>query len=340
MAKHKASTQVTVAPLFEKSTLEKTVDQYKLPAIIVLTLAVVWVLYSNISKQSAAKKLDSSWEALFARTTQDPMTRLPSGEPAALGALADDLVGTHSGPWARLIQAQSSLKARDFGACLDAVGKLKAEYPTHALVVEPMPLADGSTATVADHLEAMALKQQAWDSSHPELFTAPVPPAGSPRVILKTDAGDIEVALFSELAPKHVENFLKLCSEGFYDGTRFHRVMADFMIQGGDPNSRSEDRISWGQGGADDTVPAEPNGLFHFAGVLSAAKKPGDIESSGSQFFITTKPAHHLDDQHTIFGTVVAGKNVVDAIGAGALTPNTVDQPVTPVVILSTVVAP
>jgi cyclophilin family peptidyl-prolyl cis-trans isomerase len=340
MAKHKASTQVTVAPLFEKSALEQTLDRIKVPALGVIAVVVVWVLYTNLTRQAATREVDESWATFAGGTAPDPMTGLPSGSPEDLARLADGLKGKESGPWARLVQAQACLQDRDYDGALEAIARLRSEYPAHALVKDPQPLPDGSTATVADHLQAMAEAQRAWEAAHPELFNAPPVPEGSPKVRIETSAGAIEVALFQELAPKHVENFLKLCSEGFYDGTRFHRVLADLMIQGGDPNSRSEDRSTWGQGGADHTIPAEPNNRYHFAGVLSAAKKPGDVESSGSQFFITTQPSHHLDGQHTVFGSVVSGMEIVRAIGSAPLAEGKVDQPAEPVAILSTTVLP
>lgn len=340
MAKHKASTQVTVAPLFEKSTLEKTLDRIKVPALGVIAVVVAWVLYSNLTRQAGAREVDESWATFAGGTTPDPMTGLPSGSPAALATLADGLKGRESGPWARLVQVQACMQDRNYDGALAAIAQLKSEYPSHPLVKEPQPLPDGSTATVADHLQAMAEAQKSWEAAHPELFNAPAAPEGSPKVRIETSAGAIEVALFKDLAPKHVENFVKLCSEGFYDGTRFHRIQADFMIQGGDPNSRGDDRATWGQGGADYTIPAEPNGRFHFAGVLSAAKKPGDAESSGSQFFITTQPSHHLDGQHTVFGSVLSGMDVVRAIATAQLAEGKVDQPAEPVVILSTVALP
>jgi peptidyl-prolyl cis-trans isomerase B (cyclophilin B) len=340
MAKHKASTSVTVAPLFEKSPLEKTIDRIKLPALAVIAVIVAWVLYGNFSRQSRAEAVDAGWEAFALGTTPDPMSGLPSGTPAGLEKLATDLQGREPGPWARLVQAQACLKERDFDGAVAAIGRLKAEYPTHPLVVAPQPLADGGSATVADHLLARIEAQKAWEAAHPELFQAPPIPEGSPRVRIETSLGVVEVALFKDLAPRHVENFLKLCGEGYYVGTRFHRVQADFMIQGGDPNSKSDDRSTWGQGGPDTTIPAEPNDRYHFAGVLSAAKKPGDAESSGSQFFITTQSAHHLDGQHTVFGAVVSGMDVVRAIASAPLAEGKVDQPAEPVAIQSTTVLP
>lgn len=338
MAKHKASTQVTVAPLFEKSALEKSLDRVKVPAIAVVAIVVAWVIFTHQSKKADTHQVDQSWATFYAETTPDPVTGLPSGTPASLAKLSTELAGKESGPWARLIQAQACLKSHDFDGAQDAIAQLKREYPSHPLVKSAQPLPEGGTATVADHLLSMVVAQKAWEAAHPELFMAPPPPEGSPRVRIDTTAGSIEVALFSSLAPKHVENFLKLCSEGFYVGTRFHRVQADFMIQGGDPNSRSDDRSTWGQGGTDTTIPPEPNDRYHFAGMLSAAKKPGDTESSGCQFFITTQPAHHLDGQHTVFGSVVSGMEVVRTIASAPLAEGKLDQPAEPVAILSTTV--
>jgi cyclophilin family peptidyl-prolyl cis-trans isomerase len=136
--------------------------------------------------------------------------------------------------------------------------------------------------------------------------------------------------LYAELAPKHVENFVKLCREGFYNGTKFHRVMRGFMIQGGDPNSREGAPETWGAGGPDYKVAHEESGLAHFAGYLSAAKKTGEKESSGSQFFITTGDAHHLDGQHVVFGKVLDGLDVVGTIESSAVVEGT-DRPVNPV---------
>jgi cyclophilin family peptidyl-prolyl cis-trans isomerase len=127
---------------------------------------------------------------------------------------------------------------------------------------------------------------------------------------------------------------LKLCKEGYYDGTKFHRVVRGFMIQGGDPNSKDKDPSEWGQGGPDYTIAPEPSGLYHFAGVLSAAKKPGDKEESGSQFFLTSDPAHYLDGEHTVFGQVTAGQEVVRAIAqAPVAQEGSRDRPLTPVAI-------
>jgi len=126
-------------------------------------------------------------------------------------------------------------------------------------------------------------------------------------VILKTSMGDIEIELFEKYAPQHVANFKKLVKNGFYNGTTFHRVIPGFMIQGGDPNSKDADKSNDGIGGPGYTIPAEIKAK-HEKGSVAAARL-GDQgnpkkESSGSQFYIVTGEASHLDGQYTVFGKV------------------------------------
>ena len=127
------------------------------------------------------------------------------------------------------------------------------------------------------------------------------------RVTIKTNRGDIELELYPEHAPKTVNNFVYLAGEGFYDGITFHRVIDNFMIQGGDPTGT-------GSGGPgyrfEDEVTGNP--LTHERCVISMANAgPG---TNGSQFFITNAPQSHLDGKHTVFGAVVEGHDVVDAV--------------------------
>ena len=136
------------------------------------------------------------------------------------------------------------------------------------------------------------------------------------RVRIETDLGDMLVEFLPEKAPGHVANFLKLAQERFYDGTRFHRVISGFMIQGGDPNTKDGGRGSWGTGGPGYTIRAEFNDVHHERGVLSMARSQ-DPHSAGSQFFICHGEAGFLDGQYTAFGRLVDGFEVLDAI-AGA----------------------
>ncbi|MFT5051680.1 MAG: peptidyl-prolyl cis-trans isomerase B (cyclophilin B) [Chlamydiales bacterium] len=133
------------------------------------------------------------------------------------------------------------------------------------------------------------------------------------RAVLATDAGDITVEFLTDKAPKHVENFLKLASEGFYDGTRFHRVIPGFMIQGGDPNTKTDNPRSWGTGGPGYAIDAEFNDVHHERGVLSMARS-ADPNSAGSQFFVCHGEASFLDNKYTAFGRVVDGLDALDSI--------------------------
>ena len=125
--------------------------------------------------------------------------------------------------------------------------------------------------------------------------------------------GDIVLRFFPDVAPGHVNNFVKLSNEGFYNGTTFHRVIPGFMIQGGDPNSKQADRSSHGMGGPGYKVKAEFNGKSHNRGIVSMARA-NDPDSAGSQFFICVANAHFLDRQYTVFGEVVSGMDVADTI--------------------------
>jgi peptidyl-prolyl cis-trans isomerase B (cyclophilin B) len=136
----------------------------------------------------------------------------------------------------------------------------------------------------------------------------------SPHVLVKTKFGEMEIVLFPDLAPKHVESFLKLAKSGFYNGTIFHRIIPGFMIQGGDPLTKDPaNRSRYGTGGPGYNLPAEFNKVAHEKGILSAART-ADPNSAGSQFFIMADKAPHLDGQYTVFGEIVKGLEVVDTI--------------------------
>lgn len=130
------------------------------------------------------------------------------------------------------------------------------------------------------------------------------------QVTMETSAGTIELELYPEHAPKTVNNFVFLAKEGYYDGLTFHRVISDFMIQGGDPTGT-------GRGGPGYKFEDETRGnpLKHDTGVISMAN--AGPNTNGSQFFITHSPQPHLNGRHTVFGKVTKGQDVVDAIRQG-----------------------
>ncbi|MCL4685517.1 peptidylprolyl isomerase [Myxococcota bacterium] len=148
-----------------------------------------------------------------------------------------------------------------------------------------------------------------------ELEPEPAPGSLPVAVLHVRDFGEIRIELLPHRAPKTVANFEKLAGEGFYDGTTFHRVIPEFMIQGGDPNTRDRDPRNDGQGGPGYTIPDEFGGAPHRRGVLSMANT-GRPDSGGSQFFVLVADAPHLDGRHSVFGRVVDGMDVVDRIVA------------------------
>ena len=131
--------------------------------------------------------------------------------------------------------------------------------------------------------------------------------------VIETKFGKIEMEFFADKAPGHVKNFKDLAKKGFYDGTIFHRVIPGFMIQGGDPNTKSDDRSDHGMGGPGYSINAEFNDTLHKRGILSMARSQ-DPNSAGSQFFIVVKNANFLDGKYTAFGKVLSGMAVADQI--------------------------
>lgn len=138
-------------------------------------------------------------------------------------------------------------------------------------------------------------------------------PATKEVAIIKTDLGEMIVEFWPDVAPNTVENFKKLARQGFYDGTAFHRIVKGFMIQGGDPLSKTDDPMV-GTGGPGYKIKAEFNERPHVRGVLSMARSQ-QPDSAGSQFFICLGDARFLDRQYTAFGKLIKGDEVLGKIG-------------------------
>jgi len=154
---------------------------------------------------------------------------------------------------------------------------------------------------------------------------------------IHTTAGDITIRFFPDVAPNHVKNFIDLAQKGFYNGTKFHRVIPGFMIQGGDPNTKSADTSSWGTGGSGANVRAEFNTVAHKRGIVSMARS-SDPNSASSQFFIVVKDSPFLDRQYTAFGQVTKGMDVADKIVSAPRDAN--DRPNNPTAITSITIRP
>jgi peptidyl-prolyl cis-trans isomerase B (cyclophilin B) len=151
----------------------------------------------------------------------------------------------------------------------------------------------------------------------------------NPTVILETNLGKITIGFFPADAPKHVENFIKLSLSGYYDGTLFHRIIPDFMIQGGDPNTMDGDPSTWGTGGPDERINAEFNTIKHNRGIISMARS-ADPNSGGSQFFIVHKDSNFLDEQYTVFGRLVTAESFETLDKIAAVQTDANDRPVNP----------
>lgn len=170
-----------------------------------------------------------------------------------------------------------------------------------------------------------SLMAQSTKTTKPPAPKAPAPKAAphkaatEPVAVLQTKLGKIVIKFFPDKAPNHVKNFINLCKSGFYNGTKFHRVIPNFMIQGGDPNTKAGDPSTWGQGGnvgkdgKEITVKAEFNDIHHARGIVSMARAQ-DPDSASSQFFICVADAGYLDHQYSAFGEVIEGMDVVDKI--------------------------
>ena len=147
---------------------------------------------------------------------------------------------------------------------------------------------------------------------------------------LHTSAGQIDIRFFPDVAPNHVKNFIDLAQQGFYNGTKFHRVIPGFMIQGGDPNTKGGDPSMWGTGGSGKNVNAEFNSVKHKRGIVSMARSSSP-NSASSQFFIMVADYPSLDNNSTVFGQVTKGMDVADKIVSARTVP--IDRPVEPTTI-------
>ena len=177
----------------------------------------------------------------------------------------------------------------------------------------PTPAADTAPADTAPAPDPVAVATETSPTTEEEK-----PMSEYDKVAdIQTDLGTITVRFFPDKAPNHVRNFIDLAQQGFYDGIGFHRVIAGFMIQGGDPNTKTANRGSWGTGGSGKNVKAEFNDTPHRRGILSMARS-GHPDSASSQFFIVVKDSSFLDNQYTAFGEVTSGMDVADKIVAAA----------------------
>ncbi|MEZ0324725.1 MAG: peptidylprolyl isomerase [Fimbriimonas sp.] len=207
------------------------------------------------------------------------------------------------------------LGAALLAGCNDKPAEVASTPTTAPPATDTPPAKDAYDATLSNsQLSSRGIPSQAKPMGKETISVADRKPKDGEEVaVLETDMGKIVLMFFPDKAPNHVANFKKLVKSGFYDGTRFHRTIPNFMIQGGDPNTKNSDRSSWGQGGPEERVMAEFNDIHHTKGVLSMARS-NDPNSAGSQFFIMVGEAPTLDWKYSAFGKVVTGQEVADKI--------------------------
>ena len=161
----------------------------------------------------------------------------------------------------------------------------------------------------------------------PPVFEPTYVPNGSEIAVINTPKGTIKFEFYADDAPNHVASFIELATSGFYDGTKFHRVEPNFVIQGGDPLSKTDDPMV-GTGGPGYNVPAEFNQKQHLEGTVAMARSTNP-DSAGSQFYICLSPQPGLDGQYTVFGQVTEGLDIVQQIAIGDVMESVVIENVT-----------
>lgn len=316
--KHKAPTQVTLHTE-EKGAFAQWIEtnwrMMAFAAVLVVGLIVAAQILSARAKAAEDARLETWRQAAL------------SIDPDRLEQAAAELAGEPHASWLTLTRVQlAALEERPEDAAAHLEELRAAE--SFLLTEFELPLGpEGEERSIVQHVGNALQSSREVHAELPFSSVTPDPPEGSPRVRFVTGLGDFEVALFEEQAPLHVENFLANVDAGVYEGTRFHRVIPGFMVQGGDPNTKQDDRSTWGQGEPDEErVPSEAdNGLVHSPFVMAGAKQQRQEGSSQHQFYVTVGGAHWLDGEHTVYGKVLSGRDVLRSMSR--LETNQEDQP-------------
>jgi len=339
MAEHKAPTEVTVVAHQEQSAFAAFVERHWMKGAVIAIAITGIILYTQYQNTQKRAEVDESWNKLMTAMEGADL----EGDADRLQVLAEELSGTQAGPWALYLRAQSLRDAEDFEGAVATLLKLKDQYPDHPLVKDTFAYGESTTPLSAvEYLSKAFESERAWRAANPRLFANPEPPASAPRVKLTTDLGDVVIALYTDKAPLHAENFLKQVESGYYDGLLFHRTQAGERIDTGDPTTKDPESQpqTWGRQGAESTVESEDSGLSHFEGVLAGLPHPGgEGQSNGGLITITARNSLTLDGRNVVFGKVVEGLDVVQDI-ASQPTNQTSLSPLEPTRIVSaTVVA-
>lgn len=336
MAKHKAPTQVTIASIQGETFFHQFVDRYWKLGVGLAVVAAVAILIPTYLRKQARETHQTTWDDLRSQADlgNDIFAQIRGGSAETLAVFADRNQGNAVGGWAKALEVGAQVQAEKLDEAGKAAEQLSSRWPDHFLSKAKLyPGSDGATRSLHEAIGAGKSSLQAWEKEHAFLFANPALPADAPKVRLTTSKGVIVVGLYLDRAPKHVENFLRLCREGLYNGTKFHKVLRGSLIQGGDPNTVAGPPESWGLGGPETTIDGEDDPqLRHFKGALVAYRAPGQSVSHGSQFFLTTADQNQMDGQSVVFGRVLEGESVVETIESGAVVDG---QPQDPAVIES-----
>ena len=262
----------------------------------------------------------------YASTQNGALTNLqPEYEPGSIGIFAKDIKypkDENGSQPLELVYSSESFNSQQSGPVFAVlIYKINHDY-----IPQPPQISETTKSSLTSNNDKIKLN----DSSSQQMANIKADMStGNEIAEINTTQGIIKVEFFSKAAPNHVKSFIELAKQGFYDNTVFHRIVKDFVIQGGDPLTKDitkKDR--WGTGGPNKTINAEFNDIPHKKGILSMART-SDPNSAGSQFFIVTKDSFFLDNQYTVFGRVIEGMDVVDKIAAIATNPGN-DQPIDP----------
>jgi cyclophilin family peptidyl-prolyl cis-trans isomerase len=213
------------------------------------------------------------------------------------------LIGNRSGnKKINVLTGIAAADAGDFDTAEKCLNQAKKDG-----VLEDKSIPEELLKRIIIHMELLEKMKKNWETEQ-KIREKETKADDLPRVLMKTNKGDMVIELFENEAPNTVANFITLAESGFYNGLTFHRVLPNFMAQGGDPAGN-------GSGGPKYTIPCEcykPNHRLHFRGSLSMAHAGRD--TGGSQFFLTFVPTSHLDGKHTVFGRVIKGFDVLAKI--------------------------
>jgi cyclophilin family peptidyl-prolyl cis-trans isomerase len=336
MAKHKPPTQITIASIQQQTFLHEFVERYWKLGVGLAIVVSVAILVPTYWRGKARVEQHTLWDDLGTQANLGGgiFSQIQAGSPESMALFADQHRDSLVGGWAKALEVGAHIEADELGEAEKVAGQLETLWPDHVLSsAEIYPSPDGSPRSLRDSIRAGKASIDSWEKEHPFLFSNPELPADAPRVRLSTSKGAIVVGLYVDRAPAHAENFLKLVRAGFYNGTKFHRVVRGSLIQGGDPNTIAGEPESWGLGGPEGTLELEIDPkLRHFRGALVAWKADGATRSHGSQFFLTTADQHDMDGKTVVFGRVLEGDTTIEAIESGAVVD---DRPQDPAVIES-----